>query len=56
MGFFQLAGFIYACYVVKLISEEEDSCKYEFYGFVFILYVWLFFFLNLFLTQDSEIL
>lgn len=21
-------GFIYACYVVKLISEEEDSCKY----------------------------
>lgn len=29
-GFFclQLMGFIYACYVVKLISEEEDSCKY----------------------------
>lgn len=24
----QLMGFIYACYVVKLISEEEDSCKY----------------------------
>uniref|UniRef100_A0A4W6EI30 Sodium/potassium-transporting ATPase subunit beta-1-interacting protein n=1 Tax=Lates calcarifer TaxID=8187 RepID=A0A4W6EI30_LATCA len=23
-----LVGFIYACYVVKLISEEEDSCKY----------------------------
>ena len=22
-------GFIYACYVVKLISEEEDSCKYK---------------------------
>lgn len=26
----QLAGFIYACYVVKLISEEEDSCEYIF--------------------------
>uniref|UniRef100_A0A4W5K1P5 Sodium/potassium-transporting ATPase subunit beta-1-interacting protein n=1 Tax=Hucho hucho TaxID=62062 RepID=A0A4W5K1P5_9TELE len=23
-----LVGFIYACYVVKLISEEEDSCEY----------------------------
>ncbi|XP_060275399.1 sodium/potassium-transporting ATPase subunit beta-1-interacting protein 2 isoform X1 [Ovis aries] len=24
-----LAGFIYACYVVKCITEEEDSCKYK---------------------------
>ncbi|NXK99375.1 NKAI2 protein, partial [Mesembrinibis cayennensis] len=26
--FLALAGFIYACYVVKCITEEEDSCKY----------------------------
>uniref|UniRef100_A0A669QRZ6 Sodium/potassium-transporting ATPase subunit beta-1-interacting protein n=1 Tax=Phasianus colchicus TaxID=9054 RepID=A0A669QRZ6_PHACC len=24
--FLALAGFIYACYVVKCITEEEDSC------------------------------
>lgn len=24
----QLLGFIYACYVISVITEEEDSCKY----------------------------
>lgn len=38
---FQLAGFIYACYVVKLISEEEDSCKY-----LFIYLPWIHFFVD----------
>nr|XP_023650263.1 sodium/potassium-transporting ATPase subunit beta-1-interacting protein 3 isoform X2 [Paramormyrops kingsleyae] len=23
-----LAGFVYACYVISIFSEEEDSCKY----------------------------
>uniref|UniRef100_A0A803JH38 Sodium/potassium-transporting ATPase subunit beta-1-interacting protein n=1 Tax=Xenopus tropicalis TaxID=8364 RepID=A0A803JH38_XENTR len=27
--FFALAGFIYACYILKCISEEEDSCQNE---------------------------
>jgi len=25
---FQLVGFVYACYVVSVFTEEEDSCKY----------------------------
>lgn len=24
----QLLGFIYACYVISVITEEEDSCEY----------------------------
>lgn len=24
----QLVGFVYACYVISIFSEEEDSCKY----------------------------
>lgn len=24
----QLVGFVYACYVVSVFTEEEDSCKY----------------------------
>ncbi|XP_032071218.1 sodium/potassium-transporting ATPase subunit beta-1-interacting protein 2 [Thamnophis elegans] len=30
--FFALAGFIYACYVVKCITEEEDSSEYPVMG------------------------
>lgn len=24
----QLIGFVYACYVISIFMEEEDSCKY----------------------------
>lgn len=27
LGVFQLVGFVYACYVVSVFTEEEDSCK-----------------------------
>lgn len=24
----QLVGFVYACYVISIFMEEEDTCKY----------------------------
>lgn len=27
-SFMQLIGFVYACYVISIFMEEEDSCKY----------------------------
>lgn len=28
-AFFQLVGFVYACYVISISMEEEDTCKYH---------------------------
>jgi hypothetical protein len=27
-SFLQLVGFVYACYVISISMEEEDTCKY----------------------------
>jgi len=32
----QLIGFVYACYVISIFMEEEDSCKYRYT----LLYLW----------------